>query len=168
MTRLEFSGALKISFTTIVACSVLATSEPAHAQTPKYWNSATTSGNVPLVNGPTISVDLQRWRSRYTLVVDAVVRAANATTGTLIARPTVNGIALDPSPSVATACNGSCFVSARWVLDLDKANVDHPGKFTSDGTAALPLTIELQGLTDNEIAPEIGSLLLTAKLEKNK
>ena len=80
----------------------------------------------------------------------------------------MNGIALDPSPSVATACNGNCFVSARWVLDLDKANVDHPGKFTSDGTTGLPLTIELQGLTDNEIAPEIGSLLLTAKLEKNK
>ena len=76
MTRVEFSGVLKVALTTIVTCSVLGTSTPAHAQTPKYWNSATTSGNVPLSTGPTISVDLQRWKSRYTLVVDAVVRAA--------------------------------------------------------------------------------------------
>jgi hypothetical protein len=166
MDRAEFLLTVRLVLVTLLGISVLGINEVAHAQTPKFWNSATTPLNIELTTGPVISVDLQKWRTRYTLVVDAVVRAANATSGSLVATPTVNGLALDPSPSVATVCNGHCFVSARWVLDLDQANVDHPGVFTSNGTAGLPLTISLQGLKDHP--PEIGSLLLTAKLEKKR
>lgn len=164
MHRIESMHLVRFTLVTLLAGFVFALGEVAHAQTPKFWNSTTSGGNVELSTGPTISVDLQKWRRRYTLVVDAVVRTANATSGSLIATATVNGLALDPSPSVATVCAGHCFVSARWILDLDQANVDHPGVFTTNG-AGLPLSITLQGLLENT---EIGSLLLTAKLEKKK
>lgn len=167
MYRMKSLPTAQLGLVVLLVCgSVLVDSSLAHAQAPRIWASATTPVHIDLSDGPTISVELRKWRKRHVLVVDAVVRPANATSGGVVATPSVNGLALDPSPSVNySGCNGFCYVSARWILDLDQANVDYPGFFTSNGTAGLPLTIQLQGLTSESV---IGSLLLTAKLEKKR
>lgn len=165
MHRIWHLPVARAGLTILAACiAVSLTSEIAYAQR-KFWNTAKATG-VDLLTKPTISVELQKWRKHSTLVVDATVRSL-ATDEVLYVEPTVNGVSLDPNFQIALQCNGYCFVAARWVLDLDEANVANPGVFTANGASGLPMTIELEAGITGQVN-STGYMLLTAELKKNK
>jgi hypothetical protein len=166
MDRIGFLRTARAGLIPLATCIAVSVTAAAAQAQPKFWASAVLT-DVELADFPTISVLLKSWRTKSTLVVDARVQPGPSFSGHLSAFVTVNGVELGPEPGIATTCEGQCFVSGRWVLDLDQANLNHPGVFTSNGSSGLPLTVELVGWKVSSFS-NIGDLMLTAEIKKKK
>jgi len=124
---------------------------PAHADvasSPARTTAARSAVGLDLSGWPSINVQLYKGKRRTMLVVHGGVAVTTAPGGAwLIVSVKANGIAMEPTDSlgdskIQTPCQPACSLSGTWWLDLDLAEVAHPGMFIN-----VPIDVTLQGQT---------------------
>ena len=125
--------------------------------------SSTTSIEMSADPWPALGVRLEKGKRKHLLRVDAFVSEFTVDPAFLFATMTVNGVDMEPSAynngsMIFTSCEAYCTLSGTWWLDLDTADLMHPGEFIK-----VPLNITMRA---HSTGPSNGKMSLIATLVK--
>jgi hypothetical protein len=126
------------------------------------------NGDMPQAVTTLLTATLLKGKKKHVLVVEATLSSGTSPVPSyLFLRATVNGFPMEPLDSgllddVLQACNnGPCILSPTWWLDLDAAELAHPGMFIKQ-----PLTVTLLG-GEGFPAPQLDSkATMSVRLQK--
>jgi hypothetical protein len=127
--------------------------------------SASSLVNIDMTTDPwpALGVRIEKGKKKHLLKVDAVANEYNLAPTTLAIVVAVNGVDMEPadfsSSQLTTRCDSHCTLSATWWLDLDTAELKHPGVFIKQ-----PLDVTMWAGSPG--GPTLGRMSLVATLLK--
>jgi hypothetical protein len=125
-------------------------------------------GDIPVAFVPLLAASIVKGKRKHVLVIQATLSSGSSpVAGWLGIRARVNGFDAVPPGQFSgdiqhQSCGGNyCTVTGTWWLDLDAAEVAHPGAFVSQ-----PLTIVLDGGEFPMSPQSTGSATMSVRMER--
>jgi hypothetical protein len=124
-------------------------------------------GDIPVGVTTLLTASIEKGKKKYVLVVEATLSSGSSPVSNYLEfGPRVNGVEMEPgypNPNfVLQACGGDpCTLTGTWWLDLDAAELDHPGIFINQ-----PLTVTLHGGEGFASPQSDGRVTMGVRLQK--